>query len=85
MFALILVVQFSEQKEGTKELWRDEPYFSRRLERQHRCNNSPPSNVVNLQRMTYDDKHKVIMCVVPKVRIFSEFFATLNQSITLVM
>ena len=78
VFALILVVQFTEQKEGAKELLHDEPYFSRRLERQHRCENSPTSNVVNLQRMTYDDKHKVIMCVVPKVRNFFEIFATLK-------
>ena len=61
-------IYFLGLKDKNKKLWQDEPYFSRRQELQHRCKNFQTDNRVDLQRMTYDDKHKVVMCVVPKVR-----------------
>ena len=46
---------------------------SRRLmEIQERCKNYPINSKIDLSRMVYDDIHKVVMCVVPKVSCGSE-------------
>ena len=57
-------------KEDHKEMWLEEPYFSRRKERQTRCKSSLiDEHIVDLSRLTYDDQHQVIMCNIPKVRL----------------
>jgi len=55
-------------KDSNNELYQDEPYLTQRKELQERCEATQVSNVFRLERMVYDDKHKAIMCVVPKVR-----------------
>ena len=54
-------------------------FYLRRDELRSRCNEFPYDNKIDLSRMVYDDRHKVIMCVVPKVssgRGFSNFLRT---------
>ena len=54
-------------KQDHKILWSEEPYLKRRNEFRRRCNSMSTSPIVDLSRMVYDDKHQVVMCVVPKV------------------
>ena len=61
-------VYYPASKEDFEELWKDERYLKRRQEMQSRCKNIAIKNRVDLSRLVYDDYHKVVMCVVPKVR-----------------
>ena len=49
-------------------LWTKDPFLSLRGEQRHRCADINASARIDLTRMVYDDRHKVVMCVVPKVR-----------------
>ena len=74
---------FSGLKDKYKELWQDEPYFSRRQNILSRCKDFPVDKRLALVRLTYDDKHKAIMCVVPKVRLASNQSFCYNTNVKL--
>ena len=56
-------------KDDHKELWRKEPYTSRRRDQRKRCKAFKPDHRIDLRQMVFEDDHKVIMCIVPKVSI----------------
>ncbi|CAK8684424.1 unnamed protein product [Clavelina lepadiformis] len=58
---------FANRRPDRPELWKESSQqLVRRKELRERCSAEELNPLLDLSRMVYDDKHKVVMCVVPK-------------------
>ncbi|XP_076804962.1 uncharacterized protein LOC143448910 [Clavelina lepadiformis] len=58
---------FANHRPDRPELWKESPQqLVRRKELRERCSAEELNPLLDLSRMVYDDKHKVVMCEVPK-------------------
>ena len=70
--------------EENKQLWQDEPYASRKVDLRNRCSQYEINRKIDLSRFVFDDRHKVVMCVVPKVSCtMTRFIYSNNDSFTI--
>ena len=61
-------VSSSNRRPDRPELWKESSQqLVRRKELRERCSAEELNPLLDLSRLVYDDKHKVVMCVVPKV------------------